>query len=129
MELKQVHVSAISGPHPIMQPFDFWFEFIVGNKIITREDYRDMYKYYPSNWRDLKKPIYIGPEITQEEMIKGVSYVFLRCVDYKIVDNFVYTTGYPDYCSIEPRSLNNAELILELILENSLISSINRGNI
>ena len=128
MELKQVYVSAISGPHPIMRPFDFWFEFIVGNKIITREDYHDMHKYYPSNWRDLKlsdKAIYIGPKIPQEAMTESVSHIFSRLVDYKksivVVDNFVYTTGYTDYCPpglrIGPCGLNNQDESSELILE------------
>jgi hypothetical protein len=101
MKLKQIYVSAANesdfGVEQI-RPLDFWFEFVIDDWAITRENYYDTRKYCSPHWRGIKflvKPIYIGyvDNFPQEAISENVSHVFSKITDYEklvaVVDNEV----------------------------------------
>ena len=107
MKLKKAYLSAADesdfGVERI-RPFDFWFEFIVNGRTITRENYYDAHSYYSPHWRGINflvQPIYIGHvnNFPQEAMTERVSNVFSKIADYKnpvaVIDNQVYSATAP----------------------------------
>lgn len=107
MKLKKAYLSAADesdfGVERI-RPFDFWFEFIVNGRTITRENYYDTHSYYSPHWRGvnfLVQPIYIGHvnNFPQEAIIEHVSNIFTKIADYKkpvaVIDSQVYAATAP----------------------------------
>ena len=102
MKLKKAYLSVADesdfGVERI-RPFNFWFEFVIDNRVITRENYYDTHSYYSSHWRGvnfLVQPIYIGHvnNFPQEAITEHVSNIFSKIGDYKnpiaVVNGSVY---------------------------------------
>ncbi len=119
MKIKNAYFNVANESDFVIQrirPFDYWFEFVIDDRVVTRENYYDAHRYCSPHWRGIKflvQPIYIGHvnNFPQEAISKHVSNVFSKITDYEkpvvVVDNVVYSINddWGFYCYRKDRKL------------------------